>query len=92
MIQSFKSKPLKLFFEKGDSSKIRPDMKDKIQEILTMLHAALEIKDMNAPALGLHKLKGDRKDYWSVTVKENWSITFIFEKPHAYKVNLEDYH
>lgn len=92
MIQSFKSKPLKLFFEKGDNSKIRPDMADKILEILTMLHAAVIVRDMNAPSLNLHKLRGDREGYWSVTVKENWRITFIFDRPHAFKVNLEDYH
>jgi proteic killer suppression protein len=92
MIQSFKSKPLKLLFEKGDSSKIRPDLLRKIENILSRLHAAKEIRDMNAPALKLHELKGDRKGIWSVTVKANWRITFLFENEDAFDVDLEDYH
>ena len=92
MIQSFKSKPLKLLFEKGDSSKIRPDLLRKIENILSRLHAAKEMRDMNAPALKLHDLKGDRKGIWSVTVKANWRITFLFENEDAFDVDLDDYH
>lgn len=92
MIQSFKSKPLKLLFEKGDSSKIRPDLLRKIENILSRLHAAKEIRDMNAPALKLHELKGGRKGIWSVTIKANWRITFLFENEDAFDVDLEDYH
>jgi len=92
MIQSFKSKPLRLLFEKGDSSKIRPDLLRKIENILSRLHAAKEIRDMNAPALKLHELKGDKKGIWSVTIKANWRITFLFENEDAFDVDLEDYH
>lgn len=92
MIQSFRSKSLKLLFEKGDSSKIRPDLFRKVENILTRLHAAKEIRDMNAPGLKLHELKGERKGTWSVTVRANWRITFLFRDEDAFEVNLEDYH
>lgn len=92
MIQSFKNKPLKLLFEKGDSSKIRPDLIRKVENILTRLHAAKEIRDMQAPGLKLHELKGERKGTWAVTVKANWRMTFTFEDGDAAEVNLEDYH
>jgi len=92
MIQSIKSKPLRLLFEKGDSSKLRPDFIRKIENILTRLHAAKELKDMNAPNYSLHPLKGSRKGIWAITIKENWRITFRFDNGDAYDVNLEDYH
>ena len=92
MIQSIKSKSLKLLFEKGDGSKIRPDLLRKIENILSRLHAAKEIRDMNAPALKLHELKGGRKGIWSVSVKANWRITFLFDKGDVFDVELEDYH
>ena len=92
MIQSIKSKPLRLLFEKGDGSKLRSDLLSKIENILTRLQAAKELKDMNAPGYRLHALKGDRKGMWSVTIKENWRITFIFNNGDAFDVNLEDYH
>ena len=83
MIQSFKSKPLKILFEKGDGSKIRHDLLRKIENILSRLHAAKEIRDMNAPALKLHELKGDRKGIWSVTIKANRRITFTIGSSEA---------
>lgn len=92
MIESFRSKALKLLFEKGDSSKIRPDLIRKVDNVLTRLDAAKEIKDMNAPGLKLHQLKGDRNRTWSITVGANWRVTFRFESGDAFDVTLEDYH
>jgi proteic killer suppression protein len=92
MIRSIKSKPLRLLFEKGDSSRIRPDLLRKVENILTRLHAAKTIMDMNAPTYNLHELKGNRKGTWSVTVRSNWRITFIFKGEDAYDIELEDYH
>jgi len=92
MIQSFKNKPLKLFFENGDNSKIRSDLLRKIENILSRLNAAKEIRDMNAPAYRLHELKGNQKGVWSVTIKANWRITFQFKDGDAYDVDLIDYH
>ncbi len=92
MIEQFKDKSLKLLFEKGDSSRIRSDLLRKIENILSRLQAAKEIRDMNAPGLNLHPLKGERKGTWSITVKSNWRITFRFENGDAYDVKLEDYH
>jgi len=92
MIQSIKSKPLRLLFEKGDGSKIGSDLRRKVENILTRLQAAKELKDMNAPGYNLHALKGNRKGTQAVTIKGNWRITFIFNNGDAFDVNLEDYH
>ena len=92
MIETINDKSLKLLFEKGDVSKIRPDLLRKVENILSRLDAAQELKDMSAPGLKLHELKGDRKGTWSVTVKGNWRITFNMEDEKVYNVNLEDYH
>jgi proteic killer suppression protein len=92
MIESFKSKPIKLLLEKDDNSKIRPDFIRKVENILTRLQAAKEIKDMNAPCCDLHEFKGNRKVTWSVAIKGNWKITFRFRNGDAFDVNMEDYH
>ena len=92
MIETIKDKSLKLLFDKGDVSKIRPDLLRKVENILARLDAATELKDMNAPGLKLHELKGERKGTWSVTVKGNWRITFSMENEKVFDVNLEDYH
>ncbi|MEM7551056.1 MAG: type II toxin-antitoxin system RelE/ParE family toxin [Bacteroidota bacterium] len=92
MIESFRSKSLKLLFEKDDPSRIKSDHVDKVRRVLSRLHRAVKIKDMNAPGLGLHQLKGDLQGYWSVTVKKNWRITFRLVDGNAFDVDYIDYH
>ena len=92
MIRHVNDKTLKLPVGKGDSSKVRSDLIRKIGNLFTRLHAAKEIKDMNAPGLNLHELKGNRKGTWSGTVKGNRGITFRFENGDAFDVKPEDYH
>jgi len=92
MIASFKHRSLKRFFEQDDSRKLPADMVRIIWAILTRLDAAEKIEDMDVHSYKLHRLKGNRKEEWSVTVRANWRITFRFEDGHAFDVNFEDYH
>ena len=92
MIQSFRHKGLRLFFEKGDSSKIQPAHRQRVRLILTLLSAAKEIRDMNFPGSDLHRLKGNFKGFWSVTVSGNWRVIFQFKDGDAYDVDYVDYH
>ncbi len=59
---------------------------------LAALNTATAIKDIDIPGYRLHKLKGDRKEIWSISVSGNWRITFKFEEGNIYIVNYEDYH
>jgi proteic killer suppression protein len=54
-----------------DRSKLRPDLVDKIALMLGRLDAAVTIEDMNVTGFGLHRLSGDLKGFWSVTVSRN---------------------
>ena len=60
--------------------------------LLDRLDAAMKPEDMNLPGYRFHRLKGDRKRAFSVSVSGNWRITFRFEDGDAVDVNLEDYH
>ena len=40
----------------------------------------------------VHRLSGDRRDEWSVSVSGNWRITFLEDDGFVDRVNLEDYH
>lgn len=90
MIESFKHKGLRKFFEKGDASKIQQAHTRRLQLILTQLHAARDIRDMNFPGSNLHKLSGDKKKFWSVSVSGNWRVIFRFEDGDAYDVHYLD--
>ena len=92
MIVGFRHKGLKRLFELGDASGVRPDMLDKIRTILVQLDEARTIEDMGLTSFRLHRLKGDLKGLWSVTVKTNWRIIFRFRDGDADDVELTDYH
>ena len=92
VIQSFKHKGLKQLFEKGTVRGVRADQLAKIENILAVLNRARNPKDMDLPGFGLHRLKGDLKEFWSVTVRANWRIIFRFENGGVYDVDLTDYH
>jgi proteic killer suppression protein len=92
MIESFKHKGLKRFFEEDDRSRLSADMVAKIRLILSALEEAGSIDDLDQPSFRLHRLKGDLEGYWAVTVRANWRIVFRFERDKASSVDLVDYH
>jgi proteic killer suppression protein len=92
MIRSFKHRGLKRLYERADRSGIRPDLRDTVQEILTVLDDAVTPQELGLPAYHLHPLKGDLKGFWSVTVRANWRIIFQFEGTDVFDVELTDYH
>jgi proteic killer suppression protein len=47
---------------------------------------------MSLAGYKFHKLKGDRKNGFAVSVDGNWRITFEFIGEEASHVNLENFH
>ena len=92
MIRSFRHRGLKRLYEHDDRSLIGPDLHDRVEVILAQLDVASSPEAMRLPHYRLHALKGDRKGYWSVTVKANWRGIFRFEGEDVYDVELIDYH
>jgi toxin HigB-1 len=92
MIQSFRSRALKRFFERGDESRIRADHRTTVRDILARLNAAAGPEDMDLPGFRLHALKGEYTGFWAVTVRANWRVIFRFEGKDAADVDYLDYH
>ena len=92
MIQNFRHKGLRRFFEKGDTSKIQPNHVKKLQLILARLNTARQLDDMAFPGSGLHPLSGSLKNYYAVSVSGNYRVTFRFENGKVYDVDYLDYH
>jgi proteic killer suppression protein len=92
MIESFKHKGLRRYYEKNDRSGLIAEHVERIKKILSALEAAETPEDLDLPTLHFHVLAGNRKGDFSVTVRANWRITFSFVHGNAYQVNLEDYH
>jgi proteic killer suppression protein len=92
MILSFRSRPLRKFWQKHDGRGLNPQHLGKIELILDMLENARVAEDMNLARLDFHKLTGESPPRWSVHVNGNWCITFSFEGEDAVAVDYEDYH
>jgi proteic killer suppression protein len=57
------------------------------------IHAAKVIEDLRIPPGNrLEKLSGDRKDYWSIRINDQWRVCFKWENGNAFEVQIIDYH
>ena len=96
MITSFKGKIAKDIWERNQSKSLPRDMWLRAKALLTIMHSTSAIDDLRIegqpPDIRLHKLKGDRKNYWSVTIKLTWCITFKFKDGEFFEVKIENYH
>jgi len=92
MIKNFKHKGLKRLYEDGNRSGLSAEHVGKIKLILSALEAADTPEEMDLPVFRLHPLLGDKKGYFSVTLRANWRITFRFDQGKMCDVDLEDYH
>lgn len=92
MIGSFRSKPLQVFFETGESRKLSVPNTKRLARILNALDVATTPDDMNIPGLRFHSLSGDRKGRYAVDASGNWRITFGWDGEDAIDIDLEDYH
>ena len=91
MIRSFKSRPLKAFWLKGDAARITPELVARLRRRLDALNAACVPDDMNVPGFDFHKLRGKPVRY-SVHVNGPWCVTFEWRGEDACAVDLENYH
>ena len=92
MIQSFRSRALRRFWERDDAAGLRPDWVARAGRILDALDQAARPEDMDVPSFGFHALRGDLRGRYAVTVSRNWRITFAWDGEDAIAVDLEDYH
>lgn len=92
MIESFRHKGLRTFFETGSASGIQASHVKRLRMQLAALDTAKIIDDMDIPGFRLHPLRGRMQGRWSVTVNGNWRLTFEFRDGNAYVLDYEDYH
>lgn len=92
MILSFRNRALQRFWERDDASKLPPDRRQRIALLLDRLDASTAPEDMSLPGFGFHKLAGQSKGRFAISVSANWRITFGWSDQDAVDVDFEDYH
>ncbi len=92
MIKSVKGSATRRFIEKGRSKFSGLDEAQARQRLME-LNAATTLDDLGRlNSVGLHKLKGNLRAYWSIDVNGPWRILFSFENGNAYEVHIHDPH
>jgi proteic killer suppression protein len=95
MIKSFKDKETEKIFNYKVSKKFSLDLQERALVRLLDINAMKDIQDLRIPPSNkLEKLKGDRKNQWSIRINQQFRICFEWdeEKKEALEVQIVDYH
>ena len=93
MIRSWRNSATRKIWDGERPNQFRGLDFDNAIDLLLALNIAKSLQDLSPlKSVGLHKLKGDRKGQWAMTVNERWRICFEFRKGDALNVEIVDYH
>ena len=94
-IRSIRHRGLRRLIERDDPRLLGGELVDRVRNVFTALmlaeHVDGFIRDA-PPGWRVHRLSGDRRGQWSVSVSGNWRITFEEDSGYIDRLNLEDYH
>jgi proteic killer suppression protein len=91
VIESFRHKGLKELFQTGRTAKVDARVTQRCSDVLDALDTAQSLNDLNLPGFQLHQLHGKPVRH-SIHVNGPWTITFEWDAPGAWRVDLEQYH
>lgn len=93
MIRSWRNAASRKVWEGQRPNQFRGLDRDAAIDLLLALNAAKSLSDLSPlKSVGLHKLKGERRNQWAMTENDRWRICFEFRKGDAYLVEIVDYH
>jgi proteic killer suppression protein len=92
MIRTYRHNGLKELLQSGTTRRIDAKFHARCIEVLNVLEAATDLRDINLPAYRLHQLKQFKPVRYSVWISGAWRITFEWDKGDAHRVDFEQYH
>jgi proteic killer suppression protein len=93
VIRSWRNAASRKVWEGGNPNQFRGLDLDLAVDLLLALNVATSLSDLSPlKSVGLHKLKGDRRGQWAMTVHGPWRICFEFRRGDAFEVEIVDYH
>jgi toxin HigB-1 len=93
MIVSFGDKATQKIWDSEWVKGFSTDIQETARRKLRMLNNSFDIKDlMIPPSNRLEKLKGNRKDFYSIRVNDQWRLIFQWTNGNAFNIELIDYH
>ena len=94
-IRNVRHKGLRRFIEDDDASAIQPAVVPKLRRILSFLQDMEREEELHTvPTWRAHRLVGDRRSVWSLSVTRNWRITFRVDSVEGeiFDLDFQDYH
>ena len=93
MIQSFGDKETEALFNCHRIKKLPQNLYQRARSKLLIIHAAVSENDLRIPP-GNHfeKLKGDKKEFCSIRINNQWRVIFKWSAGNAHDVLITDYH
>jgi len=93
MIRSWRNSVTRKVWEGERLNQLRGLDFEAAIDLLLALNVAKALSDLSPlKSVGLHKLKGERKNQWAMTVNARWRICFEFRQGDAYEIEITDYH
>ena len=95
VIRSVRHRGLRHLLQHDNPRFVRADLVGRVRNVLTVIALADDLGAFLADAprgWRVHRLSGDRRQEWSVSVSGNWRITFEEDHGLIDALNLEDYH
>lgn len=93
MIINFADKETEKLFMKGVSRKYPQEIIRRTIQLLFIIDSASGLEDLSSPPGNkLHRLSGDMKGFWGISINKQWRIIFRFKDENAYDVKITDYH
>lgn len=94
-LTGFRHKGLRRLYEDDNPKGVPSAMADKLRKLLFAMETANDLEQLGRfPGWKLHPLRGDWKEFWSLTVTGNWRLIFRYERAtnSASDIELIDYH
>jgi toxin HigB-1 len=92
MIVSVAGSATRQFIE-GGKSKFSGLDEELARDRLADISAATSLEALGRlNSVGLHKLKGPLREFWSIDINGPWRIHFKFHDGHAHEVHITDPH
>lgn len=97
-IRSLKGKIVTDIWKTKQSKKLPREYWKRARQLLEIMNVSSKLNNLkikgSPPDVRLHKLSGDRKDQWSITIHKTsgWRIAFNYEKCEFIDVEIVDYH
>ena len=93
MIVSFGSKVTEKIWQGERVKKLPLEIQQIGRRKLRMLNNSRDVNDLRIPPSNrLEKLKGNKKEFYSIRINNQWRIIFKWENNHSLEVEILDYH